>query len=479
MWEVAPSKSEGPLLRAASLEVGCGLWRAGLRAGDAILALDGLVPRDVIDLQFELPGARAMTVQRGGDRIALALDEGDGSTDGLELDEAVPGGIRTCTNHCEFCFIRGTPPGLRSTLYVFDDDYRYSFLWGTFLTLTNLSEEDWGRIAYQRLSPLNVSVHATEPETRRVLLNNRHAPDVLPQLQRLGRLGVEVNAQVVLCAGLNDGPVLNRTISDLAGLGDVVRALAVVPVGLTRYSRVAHIRRPTPDEAATAVAQCERWQAALQKQIGRQLVYPSDELYLLAGRDNVPSAAEYAGYPLLTNGVGLLRTMQDAWERLLARRRRFPPRRRVVWVTGSLAAPALQRMADLWAAAAGWQPEVVVVENRFFGGEITASGLLAGGDLIEALRALPPEVEDVVLPRGAFGFEGTTTLDGLSAEEVGAAHPGRVHLAATPDELLEILTWRGGGPLRGGPPVRRPRRSGDSGQHRPIGTEALQPGGVG
>jgi putative radical SAM enzyme (TIGR03279 family) len=435
--------SLAPGLRIDAVEHGSALAALGLRAGDHIVAIDDLVPRDVIDLQLELPAARRVVVERAtGQRLELRpACEVDAAA--LSLAEPVPGGIRECNNHCEFCFIRGLPRGLRETLYVFDDDYRYSFLWGNFLTLTNLDEQDWARIAYQRLSPLNVSVHATDPDIRRVLLNNRHAPPILPQLTRLRGLGIQVNAQVVLCAGINDGAVLDRTIADLAALYPAVQSLSIVPVGLTRYSRVKNIRRPTPDEARLAVGQAEQHQVGFRQALGVGFVYPSDELYLLAGREDLPSLAAYDGAPVLSNGVGLLRSMLDEWQRLLDRTRgQKPAPRQVAWLTGGLAAPALERMADAWQTYAGWRPHVEVVQNTFFGDGVTVSGLLTGQDLIAALRGLPTDIEDIVLPRGPFGFDGRTTLDGVSAEAVGAAHPGRVHLATTPRELLAILRRR-------------------------------------
>jgi len=415
--------------------------KLGLKAGDRLLTIDGLVPRDVIDLQLELPEARCVAVERADGSRATLRPEAPLDAAGLTLAEAIPGGIRECNNHCEFCFIRGLPEGLRPTLYVFDDDYRYSFLWGNFLTLTNLSEADWARIGYQRLSPLNVSVHAADPAVRRRLLNNRHAPAILPQLERLAGLGTQVNAQVVLCAGINDGTVLDETIRDLAALHPAVRSLSVVPVGLTRYSRTRNIRRPSPEEAALAAEQCERWQASLRPKLGVGFVYASDELYLLGGREELPAADGYDGFPVLANGVGLLRSMLDAWRVLLSRARTSaPPPRNVAWVTGHLAAPALQKMAGDWQRYAGWRPVVCVVDNTFFGDDVTVSGLLSGHDLIRALRSLPADTDDVVLPSGPFGFDGRGTLDGVSVEEVGAAHPGRVHLASTPGELLRILS---------------------------------------
>ena len=400
-----------------------------------------MVLADLIDLQLELPTARSIVVQRAnGERLTLAVDT-PVEPAALTLAEPIPGGIRECNNHCEFCFIRGLPAGLRPSLYIFDDDYRYSFLWGNFLTLTNLEAADWARIGYQRLSPLNVSVHATDDSVRRKLLNHRHAPAILPQLQQLAAEGIEVNAQAVLCAGINDREVLDRTIAQLAELHPAVKSLSVVPVGLTRYSRVKHIRRPSLEEAAAALEQCERWQATLRGQLRTGFVYASDELYVLAGRQDVPPAASYDGFPVLSNGVGLLRSMLDDWNQLLARPRRVRPRaRKIVWLAGRLASPALERMADAWQAYAGWRPCVSVVDNAFFGNEVTVSGLLSGADMLRALQAVPPDIEEIVLPRGPFGFDGHTTLDGISAEAVGAAHPARVHLASTPRELFQILT---------------------------------------
>jgi putative radical SAM enzyme (TIGR03279 family) len=391
-------------------------------------------------VQLELPTARSIEVERADGTCLTMVTQASLDPAALTFEEPVPGGIRECNNHCEFCFIRGLPQGLRPSLYVFDDDYRFSFLWGNFLTLTNMQEADWARIGYQRLSPLNVSVHATDDDVRRRMLVNRRAPAILPQLRRLATMGIEVNTQIVLCAGINDGAVLERSLADLAELFPSVRSVSVVPVGLTRHSRVKNVRRPTPEEAAQAVAQIEAHQTELRPKLGVGFVYASDELYLLAGRADPPSASSYDGFPVLSNGVGLLRSMLDEWSRLLARQRKTPPSKRIAWLSGRLAAPALERMANLWQCRAGWRPNVKEVQNNLFGDQVSVSGLLSGADLIRSISDLPPDIQDIVLPRGAFGFDGRYTLDGVSAEDVGAAHPGRVHLASTPRELLEILT---------------------------------------
>jgi putative radical SAM enzyme (TIGR03279 family) len=427
-------------LTIGAFERDSAIGHLGLLPGDRLIGIDDLVPRDVIDVQVELPGARTIVIERANGQRVTLRPETPLEAAQLTFEEPVPGGIRECNNHCEFCFIRGLPKGLRPSLYVFDDDYRYSFLWGNFLTLTNMQEADWARIGYQRLSPLNVSVHATNDAIRRQMLVNRHAPAILTQLQRLATMGVEVNAQIVLCAGINDGATLDQSIADLAGLYPAVCSVSVVPVGLTRHSRVKHIRRPAPEEAARAVEQIEAWQRQLRPKLGVGFTYASDELYLLAGRHEPPPANMYDGFRVLSNGVGLLRSMLDEWSHLLARQRKSPPPKRVAWLSGRLAAPALRKMASTWQSYAGWSPNVAEVQNDLFGNEVTVSGLLSGADLIRALSELPGDTQDIVLPRGAFGFDGRCTLDGVSAEEVGAAHPGRVHLASTPRELLDILT---------------------------------------
>src|SRR5262249_4365658 len=257
------------------------------------------------------------------------------------------------------------------------------------------------------LAHWNVWVQGTEAGVRRRRLNNRQAPPILPQLERLAGLGIRVNAQVVLCAGINDGDRLEQTIADLSRLYPTVHSLSVVPVGLTRYSRTRNIRRPSPVEAEAAVQTCERWQMALRPRLDVGFVYPSDELYLLAGRTEMPSAAAYDGFPVLSNGVGMLRGMLDAWQRLLAGRRGSAApstARRVAWVTGRLAAPALEQMADECQVYAGWRPLVVVVDNEFFGEQVTGSGLLSGADLARGVRALPQAIDYVRMPAGHCCF---------------------------------------------------------------------------
>lgn len=442
MHELSPSprlsvslSETPPLGRVKAVSPGSPAERAGVKQSDLLVAIDGLVPRDVIDHHYQTASdALCIDVLRDGRPESFNVRKPAAEEIGIEFEQPVFEGIRECNNHCEFCFIRGLPPGLRPTLYVFDDDYRYSFLYGNFLTLTNLDETDWERIGFQKLSPLYVSVHATDLAVRRRLLVNRHAPDILRQLDRLGSVGVQVHCQIVLCAGINDGPVLDRSLADLCARFPTVQSVAVVPVGLTRYSRTRNIRRPIPHEAHAALVIIDRHAIRMRRQCGVGFVYPSDELLLLAERKLAATAA-YDDFPQLQNGVGLIRLMLSSWAKV--RRRlpsRLPERRSVAWLCGRAVEPALRHIAQDMARVEGLHVHVVAVDNRFFGEGVTVSGLLAGQDVLAALQA--GAWDRAIVPRSAFGFEGTQTLDGVSLETLQKAVPFPVIPASNPQELL-------------------------------------------
>ncbi|HLI28514.1 MAG TPA: DUF512 domain-containing protein [Chloroflexota bacterium] len=409
--------------------------RAGVQPGDRLLAIDGLVPRDIIDVHYAATGgAVTLTLQRGAHRWTATVGLAPGEDLGLEFTAPTFDGIRRCANACPFCFIDGLPAGLRETLYIRDDDYRYSFLYGSYVTLTNLGPADEARITYQHLSPLRVSVHATDLAVRRRLLANPRAPDILAQLDRFGAAGIQFHAQVVLVPGVNDGAVLDRTIADLAARYPVVLSLAVVPVGLTRHSHVAGLRTLTAGDARAALAICRRWQRRLRPRLGVGFVYASDELYLLAGQ-RFPAARAYDDYPQLSNGVGLVPLFVGQWRRV---RRRLPAAvapRRVLWVCGQAMERALQVVAADCARVRGLAVEVVAVPNAFFGTSVTVSGLLTGQDVAAALAER--EADRTVLPRAMFDASGTRTLDDWTLDALAARLPGRVYVAGTARELLE------------------------------------------
>ena len=409
----------------------------GLEPGDEIISINGHVLRDVIDFQFY--GAEEeleILVRRGDEEYLLMVDRGYGEDLGIEFSELTFDGVRRCPNNCSFCFVKGMPPGMRPSLYVKDDDYRYAFLLGNFITLTNLREEDWARIGEQRLSPLYVSVHSTDQELRCRILGCSTVPDILSQLQRLGQMGIEVHTQVVLSPGLNDGEHLAKTVGDLAGLWPVVRSVGVVPVGLTRY-QIEVGRTYRSDEARSLLDRIRTWQKGFRSDFGVNWVYASDEWYLLAGQA-VPRAAAYDGYPQLENGIGLVRRLLDDWARVRHRALRFIPAQPLTFVCGTLIAPVLGRLAAALAEKAGTPVRVLPVVNRFFGSCITVSGLLTGRDVRAVLEVEQPQGR-VFLPRSMFDGEGRLTLDDLTLEDLGRGLEAQLAVAADMSDVVQAV----------------------------------------
>jgi putative radical SAM enzyme (TIGR03279 family) len=422
----------------ARLRPGGPAARAGVRPMDRVIALDGVVPRDVTDVRSHVQDRATvmLDLERDGATVSRRAHLRDDIDLGIDFEQPTFDGLRQCNNNCEFCFIAGLPKGLRRSLYVRDDDYRYSFLFGSFVTLTNLTEQDWHRIAYQRLSPLRVSVHATDPELRARLLEHPGAAPILPQLRWLGRAGIQIHAQIVLCPDLNDGAILEQTVRDLASLDDVVQSAAVVPVGISDYLRVRKIRAVTPADAEDALDRLTKLRRELRPRLGRGFVFPSDELFLLAGR-KLPGTAYYEDFPQIQNGVGLTRVMMADWSRV---RRRLPERlsspRRVAWLCGRSAAPALRLMAEEANRVEGLTVEVRVVDNTLFGSSITVSGLMSGRDIVHTLHEGPADL--AILPRNAFGFEGERTLDDWSVDAIRAEADVPIRLGRTAADLVSL-----------------------------------------
>jgi putative radical SAM enzyme (TIGR03279 family) len=408
-----------------------------LRRGDRLLAINNHVLRDVIDCRFY--GAEEhlqLRLRRGETEIIVEAQREYGQELGLDFVQPTFDTTRLCTNACEFCFISQLPEGLRPALYIRDDDYRLSFLSGTFVTLTNLAESDWERLARQRLSPLYVSVHATGPVLRRRMLG-REVPDILRQLQRLGRLGIHVHAQVVLVPGLNDGQHLERTVFDLAELYPTVESVALVPVGLTRYHR-GGCRPYTPVEARKLLVEAESWRQDYRHRWGVGFLYPADEWYLLAG-EPVPSARDYDGFPQLENGIGLVRGLVDDWRAvrgsLASSRPVAPGEYSLTLVCGTLIAPILMGIADELSSLTGLGIEVIPVVNRFLGRTVTVSGLLTGQDIVCALRG--QDLGDVViLPRAMFDALGDRTLDEWTPDRVGEQLGVQIWVAGDMTEVV-------------------------------------------
>jgi putative radical SAM enzyme (TIGR03279 family) len=408
--------------------------RLGVQPEDQLISINGHVLRDIIDYHFYAADERLeLEIERAGKRLALAVDRRYGEEFGVRFAEDVFDGIRRCGNRCEFCFVDQMPPGLRSSLYVKDDDYRYSFLHGNFITLSNWSDGDWGRVAEQHLSPLYVSVHATGVDLRRRLLCNLRVPDILDQLRRLADMGIEMHTQIVVVPGLNDGEHLDRTVEDLTVLFPSVASVGVVPVGLTRYHR-GDMRLLTDREVRAVLDQILPRQEENRRRLGVGLVYPSDELYLRAG-EPIPPASEYDGFPQLENGIGLVRELLDGWEELKSKGLRAAEGNGTV-VCGTLIAPLLEQIVADLRDRLGVDLTVRAVENRFFGESVTVSGLLTGGDVVSEVKG--QDLGQAVFVSGAmFDAAGRVTLDDVTAQEMEASLGVRVVRASSMDSLLD------------------------------------------
>jgi putative radical SAM enzyme (TIGR03279 family) len=395
--------------------------RAGLRPGDRLLAINGAPIRDAIDFHFHAGAERlGLALERTGQARRAALVR-RGPALGIELEPPRPSDISTCANKCVFCFIHQLPRGMRKSLYVKDDDFRLSFLHGNYVTLTDLDEAELGRIEAQRLSPLYVSVHATDPELRHRLLGEPRARrEILPVMERLARAGIAMHAQIVLCPDWNDGPALERSVRDLARLHPAVPTTAVVPVGLTRHrERLPRLRAVTPEEAGALVGRIEAWQREFRRALGSRFVFAADELYLLARRP-LPAARDYEGFPVVEDGVGLVRRFEDGFRRGLGRLPRSLPRpRRVTVVTGEMFAP---RMEALLGAVRVRHLDVAVaaVANEWFGRGIGVAGLLTGRD-IQTRLGQGLLGDEVLLPAVAVRDGDGVFLDDLTPADLSAA----------------------------------------------------------
>ncbi|HEY2994931.1 MAG TPA: DUF512 domain-containing protein [Methylomirabilota bacterium] len=395
--------------------------KVGLAPGDRILTINGRALRDAIDFQFYGADERlALTVEREGRRHALAITRRPGADLGLELEAPRPGEIATCANKCVFCFIHQLPKGMRRSLYVKDDDFRLSFLHGNYITLSDLDEPSFERIIEQRLSPLYVSVHATDPELRwRLLGQPRHRVEILPRLERLAKAGIRVHAQIVLCPDWNDGAHLERTVHELAPLHPQVATTAVVPVGLTRHrERLPSLRTLTDAEAGALVDTVADWQARWLATLGSRFVFLGDEVYLQAGRP-LPEAAEYEGFAVAEDGIGLVRRFEDGLARALARRRSTRPGRSLTVVSGTMYAPRLARL--LAATPLGAGARVTAVPNELFGGSVAVAGLLTGQDIQRHLATLGDLGEAVLVPAVALRDGEGVFLDDLTPDDLAQA----------------------------------------------------------
>jgi len=396
MLRIEAVKEEGPARES------------GLRKGDAIVSVGSRPVRDVIDFFYHSHERNVKVVARRGTReFSARLNRDASGIFGLRFAPFRP---FICSNKCVFCFVDQLPPGLRRTLYVKDEDYRLSFLQGSFITMTNLGASSIERIVRQRLSPLYVSVHATNPGVRGRMLGIRAGAEIIPKLEALKKGRIRVHAQIVLCPGVNDEAELERTVEELSALHPCVQSVAIVPVGLTRFRKGLLPLKPVDGPLSHAIlGKLEKWQRTFLEKHGTRFVFAADEFYQLAGIE-CPAARKYEGFPQLENGVGMVRVFEQQARRLKMRLKAKAKGKPIAVLTGRLSEKVCSgRLADRGI-------KVIGIENEFFGRSITVTGLLTGRDILRALRRLPPG-EVAVVSETCVNEDGLF-LDGFTPERL-------------------------------------------------------------
>jgi len=395
----------------------------GIVPGTELVSVNGRAIQDFLDWEF-LSAEDELVVearQPDGEQIIYEIARPDGESLGLALE---PPNVRRCANRCEFCFIEGLPQGLRKNLYIRDDDYRLSFTYGNFATLSNVKEKDIARILEYRLSPLYVSVHATNWEARKVLLNNPRVPNIVDQLSRLADGGIQFHCQMVVVPGLNDGAILEESFSDLWNLGDAVLSAAVVPVGLTQFSHLYNGESMDAARARDLIAQVDRWsERARRERNGDTWVFGSDELYLLAGSE-LPGAEHYGEFAQIENGIGSITQLRMRIEEGLQDLPRLDGLRIGV-VTGKAMTSLMPELLDKLTAATGASFELIPAENTLFGPTITTAGLLVGADISRALAGRT-DLDLALIPAETIN-EDRIFLDDVAFDELRETFPMPVH----------------------------------------------------
>jgi len=412
------------MIRVTSVQPDTIAEELGLREGTELLAVNGRELEDFLDWEF-LTAEEAILLhvrQPDGEEIEFDIERPLGEPLGVSLE---PARIRRCANRCDFCFVDGLPDGLRDVLYVRDDDYRLSFRYGNFATLTNLKPRDVQRIVEYRLSPLYVSVHATDPMVRRYLLRNPTAPEILPQLRELAEHGIRFHTQIVLSPGVNDGAVLEQTLRELYEFGPAILGCSVVPVGLTEYSKHHLVREPTAAECRAAIRLVEARAAIACRERGIHWAFGADELYLRAGVE-LPPAEIYDGFDQVENGVGSVRWLQRQIERGVSELHGWTGRRIGV-LTGTAMGQLMPMVLDPLARHTGAAFELIPVVNTLFGASVTTAGLLPGTALQQALAGRR-DLDLALLPGESVNDDGLF-MDSMSLNLLAAAVPMELRLS--------------------------------------------------
>ena len=410
-----------------------------LEPGDRVTQVNGEVVRDYLDFRFKTSGETSLVVEvrrRSGEHWELQIERDESEDFGLSFEQIVP---RQCANECIFCFCKGNPAEARPSLFVRDEDIRLSFLYGNYTTLTSITEAEMRRIIEQRLSPQYVSIHATDLDVRAHLLGiDKQRADVRPQLSRLLDAGIEIHAQVVLCPGINDGEVLERTISDLAADFPRIRSVAIVPLGLTRYNQDQRLTPVTPEFCRNTIRDVTKVQGELRRRLGTTFAFLGDEIYLRAGR-RVPGRAHYGDYPQIEDGIGMVRSFTVNFKAMMDRIDRGTINQRPVCgtiLTGTLFAPVLRPLINELNTRLATCVHVEAVGNDYFGGDVSVAGLLTGGDLISARERIRGNF--IVIPKQMLKSDEDILLDGMRLEEL-ASEFGLPVYPVNIDSLFRLL----------------------------------------
>lgn len=434
------------MVRIESVDKGSIAYKNGILAGDYLISIDGNDIKDVLDYRFYLVNRTiTLKIHRESDLFDVVIKKGEYQDIGLNFSTYLMDEKKSCHNKCVFCFIDQLPKGMRQTLYFKDDDSRLSFLMGNYITMTNLKDDDIDRIIKMKMSPVNISVHTTNPELRVKMMKNRFAGDILDKMRRLAEGGITMNCQIVCCKGLNDGEELKRSMAELSEFYPKVSSVSVVPAGITCHRQGLYPLEPfTPSECGEIIDIVDSFANECLEKYGSRIFFCGDELYIKSGRE-LPSAEYYEGYPQIENGVGMITSLETEFLEELAYRAEagetHPVSRTVSLATGFAAYGAMCELARRAEEAyRGLRVLVYPIENRYFGKEITVSGLLTGRDMAEQLQGR--ELGDELLfPPNALRAEGDLFLCGMTPEElsekIGApARPGGGDGAALLDALL-------------------------------------------
>lgn len=416
----------------------------GLAIGDKILEINGQALTDIIDLSFAFAEEEIelLVEKKNGEQELIGFDKEYDEELGVEFESAVFDGIQRCGNKCWFCFVDQVAPGMRSSLSVKDDDYRMSFLYGNFVTLTNLRQKDLDRIKRLHLSPLFVSVHATDGDLRARMLQNKRAANIMEQLELLRQAEIKIHTQIVLCPGINDGKVLEKTLRDLIALRPMTLSLAIVPVGLTRYRKDCYpLRKFTAAEAADIIDMVEPWQHLNREKTGEAFVYLGDEFYFLAGRE-LPAYEDYDGFPQLENGIGLTRNFIAEWESVEDIVCHVPKERIYLDIVCGKSAEKVIKFLIERIEIPNVSVRVVAVENVFFGEDITVTGLLTGQDIVKALKPLDGARTGVIIPGVALRAGEEIFLDDYRLGDLQKELDARIVTAHSGSDLKKLLlSW--------------------------------------